>query len=269
MEISDKMKMVVARIELEHNQDLKIILHNLYITQQLTYRKILKILNINGRTVKILLDFCEIPIRYGGEAIKAQWVNNDKRRKEQSKFLFKLTNGKPSRKIIPKENILKRCKLNDYTFLKRIRNDSDKLINIVKCNSCGSILKYGYHKLEHKHCNGKIKSRGELKICDFLNRSKIIYETQHYINDGSKRMFFDFMIKINGIKILIEYDGRQHFDKKSKYYCIEQVENDLYKNRYCKSMNINLIRIPFYYYKYLDECLNYQIQQQLKLGICN
>jgi len=250
MELSDKMKAVVKRIELEHSQDIETILFELYITKQLTYRKILKLLSINNRSVKILLDFCNIPIRYGGDAIKTQWVNNDARRISQAKLLQAITTGNPSYRLKKDEDVAFQCYKNGYKLLNR-EFVNKKTQYTTKCKNCSSILKLGYFNLTKIHCSGKIRSRGELKVIEFLESKDIKFETQHYIFDGIKRMFFDFKVVTQKGNFLIEYDGRQHFQKKSKFYSKKVVENDIYKNLYCINNNLKLVRIPFFYFSNL------------------
>ena len=76
----------IKEIEHRENITLKETLINLYIKEKKSYRQICKILNINNRSVKKLLQFYKIPIRRGGEAIKTQWINNDERRRKQAKY---------------------------------------------------------------------------------------------------------------------------------------------------------------------------------------
>lgn len=64
---------------------------------------------------------------------------------------------------------------------------------------------------------------------------------------------FDFMVDD---KILIEYDGRQHYlPIYGKKHFEETLRNDEIKNNFCKVNNIPLIRIPYYLYKEIDTIL--------------
>lgn len=56
-------------------------LYEKYIDERLSFRKIMTFLNTNAnKTISSLLQYYDIPIRYGSEAIKTQWENNEERR---------------------------------------------------------------------------------------------------------------------------------------------------------------------------------------------
>ena len=62
---------------------------------------------------------------------------------------------------------------------------------------------------------------------------------------------FDFYVDN---KYLIEYDGKQHFDKESIFDYEYTHKHDLIKSQWCKDNNIPLIRIPYTHFDNL--CLN-------------
>jgi very-short-patch-repair endonuclease len=94
-------------------------------------------------------------------------------------------------------------------------------------------------------CSLKV-SKGEDKIIHYLNEKNInfIYDKKH-INLKNHR--FDFQIP--EYNIIIEYDGRQHYEEVNKFggqdQLILQQEKDKEKNEFCKTNGINLIRIPY------------------------
>ena len=61
---------------------------------------------------------------------------------------------------------------------------------------------------------------------------------------------FDFYVNN---KYLIEYDGQQHYDKKSIFDYEYTHKHDIIKSEWCKNNKIPLIRIP--YTRYNDLCL--------------
>ena len=64
-------------------EDMKEWLYQKYIVERLSLRQIMKLLNTNANnSIRSMLKFYDIEIRHGSEAIKTQWENNDKRRKE-------------------------------------------------------------------------------------------------------------------------------------------------------------------------------------------
>lgn len=74
-----------------------------YEVENKTIRDICKMLNTNtNRTIMKMLKYYNINIRHGGEAVKTQWINNDKRRKETSKRAIKNLNSKEARNKLRK-----------------------------------------------------------------------------------------------------------------------------------------------------------------------
>lgn len=70
-----KFEKVIQRIESDTGQFAAVVLYQLYIVEQKSYRDICKELQINNRTVPKLLKRFNIPIRHGSEAVKTQWSN--------------------------------------------------------------------------------------------------------------------------------------------------------------------------------------------------
>lgn len=95
-------------------------------------------------------------------------------------------------------------------------------------------------------CN---ESHGERIISLFLNEYNISYKSQYRIKEcrNKRPLPFDFAIfEDSELKLLIEYDGEQHFKPKFGKKEFERVKiNDAIKNDYCKNNNIELLRIPY------------------------
>lgn len=98
-------------------------------------------------------------------------------------------------------------------------------------------------------------SRGEIKIEDILIESGMNFEEEYSFDDlisSSKRpLRFDFAVfdDNNELMFLIEYQGIQHYEPKSKFGGYsglrKQQFNDMQKREYCKKHNIILIEIPY------------------------
>lgn len=98
-------------------------------------------------------------------------------------------------------------------------------------------------------------SRGEIKIEDILRASDLSFTEEYYFPDlvslSGRPLRFDFCVfDDNGdIDFLIEYQGIQHYEPKSKFGGFEglrkQQFNDMRKREYCKEHGINLIEIPY------------------------
>lgn len=72
-------------------------------------------------------------------------------------------------------------------------------------------------------------------------------------------MRFDFEIILNNNKILLEFDGKQHFLPDGNIFTEEKVlsiqKNDKKKNEYCLNNNIILLRIPYIYFNKLKDII--------------
>ena len=99
-------------------------------------------------------------------------------------------------------------------------------------------------------------SRGEIKISDILTAAGFNFVEEYsfpdLVSNTKTPLRFDFCVfDDNGdIDFLIEYQGIQHYEPKSKFGGIaglkKQQYNDMLKREYCKKHNINLIAIPYY-----------------------
>ena len=117
-------------------------------------------------------------------------------------------------------------------------------------------------KTHIKVCTGGLNcSSGELGVMKALE--KLGYEKDvHYFYDQSYdnvrdkgRLKFDFRLEINGQIIMIEYDGKFHFEpiRMGNMTHAEAVANlktcqrrDKIKDDYCEEKNIPLLRIPYW-----------------------
>lgn len=99
-------------------------------------------------------------------------------------------------------------------------------------------------------------SRGEIKICDILDRAGLAYIEEYVFPDlvssNGRPLRFDFaVLDDNGdIDFLIEYQGIQHYEPKSKFGGAQglyrQKYNDTQKRKYCQEHGITLIAIPYW-----------------------
>lgn len=98
-------------------------------------------------------------------------------------------------------------------------------------------------------------SRGEIKIEEVLTQAGLVFE-QEYSFDGlvsssGRPLRFDFAVFDDEyeLQFLIEYQGIQHYEPKSKFGGYvglrKQQYNDMKKREYCKEHNIILLAIPY------------------------
>ena len=105
-------------------------------------------------------------------------------------------------------------------------------------------------------------SKGCRKIEDFLQDNNFDYITEFKIKECKHKLPlpFDFAIlEKDKIKLLIEYDGQQHFEPidffgGEKAYLLTK-QRDNIKNRYCNNNNIKLLRISYDNYDKINEML--------------
>ncbi len=99
-------------------------------------------------------------------------------------------------------------------------------------------------------------SRGEIKIEEILKNSGLVFKEEYIFSDllsnSGHPLRFDFAVfDDNGdLDFLIEYQGIQHYEPKSKFGGYsglrKQQYNDMRKREYCKSKGIPLILIPYW-----------------------
>ena len=99
-------------------------------------------------------------------------------------------------------------------------------------------------------------SRGEIKIEDILTQAGLSFKCEYsfpdLISTNGRPLRFDFAVfDDNGdIDFLIEYQGIQHYEAKSKFGGAQglyrQQYNDRMKRTYCDKHGITLIAIPYW-----------------------
>lgn len=119
----------------------------------------------------------------------------------------------------------------------------------IKCNMCDQAflqLPRG-HLYEESGCPHCRQSHGEEKISLLLRLLNIPFHSEHKFKECIGKhgvpLRFDFYLPKQNI--CIEYDGRQHSDKSSKFWSPEIQENDAIKTTFCLSQGITLKRIPY------------------------
>lgn len=98
-------------------------------------------------------------------------------------------------------------------------------------------------------------SRGEIKIEEVLTNAGLIFEEEYsfpdLVSSSGRPLRFDFAVFNDEyeLEFLIEYQGIQHYEPKSKFGGYtglrKQQYNDMKKREYCKKNNIILIAIPY------------------------
>lgn len=98
-------------------------------------------------------------------------------------------------------------------------------------------------------------SRGEIKIAEILEKEGLVFEEEYIfpdlISSSGRPLRFDFAVfdDEGEIEFLIEYQGIQHYEQKSKFGGYtglrKQQFNDMKKREYCKEHGLILLEIPY------------------------
>lgn len=199
--------------------------------------------------------------KYKDFHIKIGVINNDGYKGELS-----YCNIKKGSKISPfaKYNVYALDNLRHYIKI----NNIDCIIPTQKYNGwdlpikiqckCGRIYKVTLtHFMDNQHkcvyCS-KSKSNYELKVEEWLKANNIDFDSQYKFKDCryKKELPFDFYIE--KYNLIIEVDGEGHYkpicfngvsQQVAKKKFEETKKRDAIKNKYCKTHNINILRISY------------------------
>lgn len=99
-------------------------------------------------------------------------------------------------------------------------------------------------------------SRGEIKIEEILQKAGLCFEEEYSFPDlvstNGRPLRFDFAVFDDNkdLDFLIEFQGIQHYEAKSKFGGLsglrKQQFNDMQKREYCAKHNITLVVIPYW-----------------------
>lgn len=99
-------------------------------------------------------------------------------------------------------------------------------------------------------------SRGEIKIEEILQQAGLNFKEEYIfpglVSSSGRPLRFDFAVfdDNNELDFLIEYQGIQHYEPKSKFGGFtglrKQQYNDMKKREFCEKNNIILVAIPYW-----------------------
>lgn len=139
-------------------------------------------------------------------------------------------------------------------YLTNERCANSGIVWVCKCD-CGNIFKTGSNNLKRSHttsCGCNKQSIREKFITRHLKKLNIPFETEKTFEDlknpkGNMHLYFDFYFPTK--KLVIEYDGELHYVSMDFFGGEEKLKMtqwyDEIKNEYCKTHNIQMIRIPY------------------------
>lgn len=99
-------------------------------------------------------------------------------------------------------------------------------------------------------------SRGEIKIHEILADAGLPFSEEYsfpdLVSSSGRPLRFDFVVfdDEGEIDFLIEYQGIQHYEAKSKFGgkvgLYRQQYNDMQKRKYCKKHGYTLVLVPYW-----------------------
>lgn len=111
----------------------------------------------------------------------------------------------------------------------------------VYCRLCGNTFTCKIDSIKC-NCHPENMSRHEKSFASKLTENQFNYRYNESL-PNSNRKRFDFIMRINGKKVIVEVDDKgTHSSEKEK-------RNDKFKNEFCKNNGIILIRIAMNFHK--------------------
>lgn len=137
---------------------------------------------------------------------------------------------------------------------------------VILCGSCGktymtsfdAYTAKGKQKIRCNSCSCK-ESNGERRIREFLDINNILFEQEKTFEDcvDKKRLPFDFYLP--EYNLIIEFDGQHHFYEVGFGNYESTKRHDEIKNEYCKLHNIDILRIPYWEGRNINDIISKQL----------
>lgn len=150
----------------------------------------------------------------------------------------------------------------------RLLRISNKKYNINKL-----VTKDQFLRNAHKYITREGSSSGECIVEDLLIANGVTYEREKSVTIKGKNHRFDFYIP--SYSLFIEYDGQQHFMPVKSWggedALNRRIERDVLKNSYVKSINKNIVRVPYTCdtYDKVAKAINEKAKLSLRTDIIN
>lgn len=139
---------------------------------------------------------------------------------------------------------------------------------IITCKEHGDFAQTPNNHLLGKGCPACISSKGETKIRKWLDNKNIQYKQEMSFPKCKfiGLLYYDFYIE--KLNVLIEFDGKQHFEAVDYFGGVEQFEltkhKDELKNRFAKDNDITLLRIPYTEYHNISSILENNLKGDVR-----
>lgn len=168
---------------------------------------------------------------------------------------IKLSVRKTTEQFIKEANLVHDNKFS-YEKTNYIKN---QIKVIITCPIHSDFEQRPLSHLQGNGCPNCNESRGEKAIAKYLDKNNISYYRQHKFSDCRNIFELPFDFYIPSKRMIIEFDGKQHFEPMVFFGGVENFEklklNDSIKNDYCEDNYINIIRIKYNQINNIEEIL--------------
>ena len=108
-------------------------------------------------------------------------------------------------------------------------------------------------------------SGGEQTLYYILEKLNIEFEREKRFEDCKDVNTLPFDTYIKSLNLVIEFDGEQHFKPNFGDTAFNEIiYHDAIKNAYCEDNNINILRIPFWEFRNMEEIVKNKINELIK-----
>lgn len=271
-----KRKRQYANLTRKVGKDFKNWLEERYINEKMSTRQISELMygkDTNSPNVLTWLEKMGIPVRKGSDAVVLQWKDNSERRKRQGAIFKSAHEGKPSHRRRSLKSISEEYNEHGLIVVKRLFVDGYTYLE-CECKVCGYEVVKSLGNMS-KGCPRCFSSKGEKAVEKYLTGEGIEFIPQHRFDDCRNKNTLPFDFYLPQQNILIEYDGRQHFEvvtfggtEEEALINFENAQtNDKIKNKYCKKNNIKLIRIPYWEIDNIKQVLDRELKLNQKQAL--
>jgi very-short-patch-repair endonuclease len=138
----------------------------------------------------------------------------------------------------------------------------------IRCPQHGQFLQSVATHLKGHGCPRCVQSNGERRVREVLNQLGVDFSEQVRFVGCRDRGALPFDFYIPGHRLLIEFDGRQHYDNSElwggKKKLAETQRHDAIKNNYAAENNYSLLRIPYWNVNNIEDILLNQLAMTTK-----
>jgi len=129
----------------------------------------------------------------------------------------------------------------------------------IHCPKHGRFLQSAANHLRGTGCPRCIQSLGERRVRETLETLEVEFVEQARFADCRDRQQLRFDFYVPSHRLLIEFDGRQHYQTSEKWGGEQELvdirRRDAIKDRFAAKHNYRLLRIPYWQSQHIDNLL--------------